>query len=73
MHLVQVDPVGLQPRERGLALADDRELRQAASFGRSPIVPYTFVASTTLSRLPSPFANHSPMIRSVVPTPRCRP
>src|SRR5512135_2304835 len=42
-------------------------------FGQSPIEPHTFVASTTLSRRPPPWASHRPTMRSVTPSPLRQP
>ena len=52
VDLVEVDPVGLSRRRLSSTsrMIQRRELPN--SFGSSPIVPWTFVASTTLSRRP---------------------
>ena len=43
------------------------------SLGQSDIAPNSFVARTTFSRRPPPWANHRPMIDSVAPTPLSPP
>ena len=52
VHLVEVDPVGLQPTQAVLDLADDPPARVADRFTSSPIRPWNLVARTTSSRRP---------------------
>ena len=52
VDLVQVDPIGAEPPQAVLDLATIQRRESPNWFGSSPIVPWTLVASTTLSRLP---------------------
>jgi hypothetical protein len=64
VHVVDVDVVGAEPAQAGLAAGDDVLPGQAASFGPSPIDIRTLVDSSTESRRP---VITSPVISSASP------
>jgi hypothetical protein len=76
VHLVEIDPVGLQPAQRcGEVLADLVRGESRVVVGQAQVAHrvYTLVARTTSSRIPGRAANHVPMISSERPLPASAP